>query len=58
VLVPPVPDGYTWSLPLLYLVTAVVVTLLYFPLAVVRAAEGGAAGLALAQLPLTRRHTW
>jgi uncharacterized membrane protein len=26
-----VPDGYTWSLPLLYLVFAIVVTLLYFP---------------------------
>jgi uncharacterized membrane protein len=28
---PPTPDGYTWSLPLLYLVTFVVVTLLYVP---------------------------
>jgi uncharacterized membrane protein len=28
---PPPPDGYTWSLPLLYLVFAGVVTLLYFP---------------------------
>jgi uncharacterized membrane protein len=28
---PPLPDGYQWSLPLLYLVTAVVVALLYFP---------------------------
>ena len=28
---PPAPDGYMWSLPLLYLVTAVVVALLYFP---------------------------
>ena len=28
---PEVPDGYRWSLPLLYLVTAFVVTLLYFP---------------------------
>ncbi len=27
---PDVPDGYQWSLPLLYLVTAVVVTILYF----------------------------
>ena len=27
----PQPDGYTWNLPLLYLVFAVVVTLLYFP---------------------------
>jgi uncharacterized membrane protein len=27
----PVPDGYLWSLPLLYLVFAVVVVLLYFP---------------------------
>ncbi|MBC7894513.1 MAG: DUF1624 domain-containing protein, partial [Cytophagaceae bacterium] len=27
---PPVPEGYPWSLPLLYLVTAFVVTLLYF----------------------------
>jgi uncharacterized membrane protein len=27
---PPVPDGYTWSLPLLYLVWAVAVGLLYF----------------------------
>ena len=28
---PPVPDGYRWSLALLYLVTAVCVTALYFP---------------------------
>jgi hypothetical protein len=28
---PPVPDGYMWSLPLLYAVTAVVVVALYFP---------------------------
>ena len=28
---PPAPEGYTWSLGLLYLVTASVVTLLYFP---------------------------
>lgn len=28
---PPVPDGYRWSLPLLYLVFAVVVALLYIP---------------------------
>jgi len=28
---PAPPDGYTWSLPLLYLVTLVVVTILYFP---------------------------
>ena len=28
---PPVPDGYTWSLPLLYLVWAIAVVLLYFP---------------------------
>jgi uncharacterized membrane protein len=28
---PPVPDGYTWSLTLLYLVTAAVVVTLYFP---------------------------
>ncbi len=27
---PDVPDGYQWSLPLLYLVTAIVVTMLYF----------------------------
>ena len=31
IMVPPVPEGYTWSLPLLYLVTALVVTLLYIP---------------------------
>jgi uncharacterized membrane protein len=30
-MVPPPPDGYTWSLPLLYLVTVVVVVLLYIP---------------------------
>jgi uncharacterized membrane protein len=30
---PPVPDGYTWSLPLLYLVFALVVALLYLPCA-------------------------
>ena len=28
---PDVPEGYMWSLGLLYLVTAVVVVLLYFP---------------------------
>ena len=28
---PEQPEGYRWSLPLLYLVTAVVVTILYFP---------------------------
>lgn len=28
---PDVPPGYMWSLPLLYLVTAIVVVLLYFP---------------------------
>jgi len=28
---PPPPDGYTWSLPLVYLVTASVVALLYVP---------------------------
>jgi len=28
---PPAPDGYTWSLGLLYLVWAVAVLLLYFP---------------------------
>jgi hypothetical protein len=28
---PPPPDGYMWSLPLLYLVFALVVTALYFP---------------------------
>lgn len=28
---PPVPDGYTWSLPLLYAVWALAVLLLYFP---------------------------
>ncbi|MEP6572069.1 MAG: heparan-alpha-glucosaminide N-acetyltransferase domain-containing protein [Gemmatimonadota bacterium] len=27
----PVPDGYTWSLPMLYLVFAIVILLLYFP---------------------------
>jgi hypothetical protein len=26
-----VPDGYTWSLPLLYLVFALVIAVLYFP---------------------------
>ena len=30
-MVPPAPDGYMWSLPLLYAVTALVITLLYFP---------------------------
>jgi hypothetical protein len=30
-MVGPPPDGYTWSLPLLYLVTAIVVALLYIP---------------------------
>jgi uncharacterized membrane protein len=30
-MVPPVPEGYTWSLPLLYLTTAIVVALLYIP---------------------------
>lgn len=28
---PDLPAGYMWSLPLLYLVTAIVVFLLYFP---------------------------
>lgn len=28
---PPVPDGYMWSLPMLYLVTALVVVALWFP---------------------------
>lgn len=28
---PPVPDGYTWTLPLLYAVFAACVTLLYIP---------------------------
>ena len=28
---PPVPEGYTWSLPLLYVVAAGVVVALYFP---------------------------
>jgi uncharacterized membrane protein len=28
---PPAPEGYTWSLPLLYLVWAIAVVLLYFP---------------------------
>jgi len=28
---PPPPDGYTWSLPLLYVVFAVTIVLLYFP---------------------------
>ena len=28
---PPPPDGYTWSLPLLYVVTTLVVVMLYFP---------------------------
>jgi hypothetical protein len=28
---PPAPPGYTWSLPLLYLVFACVIALLYFP---------------------------
>jgi len=31
VMVPPAPDGYTWSLPLLYLVWLLVATALYFP---------------------------
>jgi uncharacterized membrane protein len=30
-MVPPVPEGYAWSLPLLYLITAIVVALLYIP---------------------------
>jgi uncharacterized membrane protein len=30
-MVPPAPEGYTWSLPLLYLVFAVAIVLLYFP---------------------------
>ncbi|MBL0940902.1 MAG: DUF1624 domain-containing protein [Gemmatimonadaceae bacterium] len=29
--IPPPPDGYMWSLPLLYAVTALVVVMLYFP---------------------------
>ncbi|MGH7555040.1 MAG: DUF1624 domain-containing protein [Longimicrobiales bacterium] len=31
VMVPPPPEGYTWSLPLLYIVTAIVVAILYIP---------------------------
>lgn len=31
VMVPPAPDGYMWSLPLLYAVTAAVVLILYIP---------------------------
>lgn len=31
VMVPPAPDGYTWSLPLLYLVWLLVTIALYFP---------------------------
>jgi hypothetical protein len=27
---PPPPDGYTWTLPLLYLVWAVAIAILYF----------------------------
>ena len=30
-MVPPAPEGYSWSLPLLYLMTAVAVTILYLP---------------------------
>jgi hypothetical protein len=40
---PPVPAGYTWGLPLLYLVFAVVVAILYVPcrwLARVKARRG------------------
>ena len=29
--IPPAPDGYTWSLGLLYLVWLIAVVLLYFP---------------------------
>jgi hypothetical protein len=28
---PPAPDGYTWSLPLLYLVVSMTIVVLYFP---------------------------
>ena len=28
---PPAPDGYSWSLGLLYLVWAIAIVLLYFP---------------------------
>jgi hypothetical protein len=31
VMVPPPPDGYTWSLPLLYCIWALVTVALYFP---------------------------
>jgi hypothetical protein len=31
VMIPPAPEGYVWSLGLLYLVTAIVVLVLYFP---------------------------
>jgi uncharacterized membrane protein len=43
---PPVPDGYTWSLALLYAVTAVAVAILYFPCRW------------LARLKAERRHPW
>ncbi|MDQ6830072.1 MAG: hypothetical protein M3081_14540 [Gemmatimonadota bacterium] len=44
---PPVPNGYTWSLPLLYLVWIISVTLLYIPCRwyAKRKAQGGSAWL-------------
>jgi hypothetical protein len=41
---PPAPDGYPWSLPLLYLVAAIVVALLYLPCPLGGSPEGTAAG--------------
>lgn len=35
------PDGYTWSLPLLYLVTGIAVAILYFPCRWYAEAKGG-----------------
>ena len=55
-LIGPAPDGYTWSLPLLYLVWAIVVVDAVFPLPLVRRAEGKAEG-SVAEFPVVSRES-
>ena len=48
---PPAPEGYTWSLGLLYLVWAVAIVILYCRVPVVRRPQGEEDGC-VAELPL------
>ena len=48
---PPPPDGYTWSLPVLYAVWVVAIALLYVAVPLVRRSQGPPRGL-VAELPL------